>query len=88
MAYVTCPACLTPQQVGDEESGYRCFTCAHEIQFFACPHCGLVQTVSKRWTRFVCSRCEKDVDLPRRWGYVPGAVARRVEGAGHSWPRW
>jgi len=87
MAYVTCPWCLTPQHVADEDSGYQCFTCAAEIRFFKCPECGFVQTVNKMWTVFICGRCEATLDLPRRWGYLPGARASLVEGAGQSWPK-
>lgn len=87
MAYLTCPWCLTPQLVADDASSYRCFTCYAEIGFFPCPGCGLVQTVSKRWTRFTCSGCEAVVDLPRRWGYSAEATAGRVGAAGKAWPK-
>lgn len=86
MAYLTCPWCLTPQLVADEAPGYRCYTCSAEIAFFACSRCGLVQTVSKRWTRFTCSGCGAVVDLPRRWGYAAEATAGRVRAAGKAWP--
>jgi hypothetical protein len=87
MGYLTCPWCRTPQQVPDDAPGYLCFTCYGEIQFFRCPHCELVQTVSKRWTSFTCERCEQKVDLPRRWGYSPDARAVLVRGTGHPYPR-
>ena len=87
MAYLTCPWCLTPQMVADEVPGYQCFTCYAEVRFFECPECHLVQTVNQRWTVFTCGNCDARVELPRRWGYVPGASAHRVRGAGQSWPR-
>jgi predicted RNA-binding Zn-ribbon protein involved in translation (DUF1610 family) len=49
-----------------------CFTCAAQNAFFACTECGYRQTVSKRWTAFTCAKCDKKVDLPRRWGYSVG----------------
>jgi hypothetical protein len=87
MAYLTCPWCNTPQLVADEAPGYQCFTCYGEIMFFDCPECGYVQTVSKRWTKCICGRCDQVLDLPRRWGYVAGARAIRVEGAAQTWPK-
>ena len=88
MAYLTCPWCLTPQLVGDESIGYQCFTCAAENVFFACTECGYRQTVSKGWTAFTCAKCEKKVDLPRRWGYAVGARAVMVQGHGQPWPKF
>ena len=87
MAYLTCPWCLTPQMVGEDSDYYQCFTCYGEIQFFVCPDCGFIQTVNKKWARFICSNCDSVVELPRRWGYAPGAQAYRVQGAGLSWPK-
>ena len=87
MAYLTCPWCLTPQLVGDDAPGYQCFTCAAEVKFFECPECHLVQTVSKRWSVFICGNCDTTLDLPRRWGYAPGAKAYLVRGSGQSWPK-
>lgn len=87
MAYLTCPWCLTPQLVADDVGGYQCFTCSAEIMFFQCPRCSLVQTVSRKWTKFICSSCEGVLELPRRWGTSASAKAYLVKGAGHSWPR-
>jgi hypothetical protein len=87
MAYLTCPWCLTPQQVADESIEYRCFSCAGEIGFFTCPHCDLSQTVHKRWAAFTCSNCDRKVDLPRRWSYAVGARAVRVKAAGFPYPK-
>lgn len=87
MAYLTCPWCLAPQLVADEVSGYQCFTCYADVVFYACPECSLVQTVSKRWAKFICSNCEAVLDLPRRWGYAAGATALFVKGTGTSWPK-
>jgi DNA-directed RNA polymerase subunit RPC12/RpoP len=88
VAYLTCPWCLTPQQVGDESIEYRCFTCAAENGFLACPDCGYRQTVSKKWTAVTCGKCEKKVDLPRRWGYAIGTRAYQVQGPGQPWPKF
>jgi hypothetical protein len=87
MAYLTCPWCLTPQLVADDAPGYQCFTCYGEIGFYACPECTFVQTVNKKWTAFICGKCESVIELPRRWGYVAGAKAYLVRGAGESWPK-
>ena len=86
MAYLTCPWCLAPQMVGDDAPGYRCLSCYAEIRFFECPMCHLVQTVNQRWTVFSCGGCGDKVDLPRRWGFMPGAKAGLVRGAGQAWP--
>ena len=74
MAYVTCPWCLTPEQVADEEPGYRCLTCGAEVRFFRCPECGFVQTVNKQWTMFVCGKCEKTIDLPD--GFIKDSASK------------
>lgn len=87
MAYVTCPWCLTPQMVGDDAPGYQCLTCYGEIGFITCSECDFIQTVSKQWSAFICGRCDATIQLPRRWGYAPGAKAYRVQGAGQSWPK-
>lgn len=87
MAYLTCPWCLTPQQVQDDAPGYQCFTCYGEIRFFKCPHCAFVQTVNKGWTAFTCGKCEEKVDLPRRWGYTVEARAVLVRGTGQTYPK-
>lgn len=87
MAYLTCPWCLAPQQVGDQERAYQCYTCYVEVAFFECPECHFLQTVSKRWTACTCGRCEAKVELPRRWGFVAGATAERVEGWAQTWPK-
>jgi hypothetical protein len=87
VAYLTCPWCRTPQLIADESPGYQCYTCYGEIRFFACPNCSLVQTVSKRWTVFICGGCEQKVDLPRRWGYTPSGRAVLVRGTGHPYPK-
>ncbi|MGH2634836.1 MAG: hypothetical protein ACRDHU_01605 [Actinomycetota bacterium] len=87
MAYLTCPWCLTPQQIDDDSPGYQCFTCYGQIRFFQCPDCTLVQTVSQTWTAFTCGGCERKVDLPRRWGYSRSARAVLVQGTGKSYPR-
>lgn len=87
MAYLTCPWCLTPQLISDDAAEYRCFTCYGEIRFFECPSCGLVQTVNKKWTAFICGTCEQTVDLPYRWGYAAGVTALRVRGTGESYPK-
>ncbi len=86
MAYITCPWCLAPQQVGDDVISYQCFSCYSEIGFFACPSCGTPQSVSKRTPAFLCGNCEEKVDLPHRWSYSNSAKAFQVRGAGKSWP--
>jgi hypothetical protein len=87
MAYLTCPWCLTPQLVADEVGGYQCFTCSAEIMFYRCPECAFVQTVNKKWTKFICGNCEQVLELPRRWGYMSTARAVLVKGTGQSWPK-
>ncbi|MGZ8513212.1 MAG: hypothetical protein ACXWWL_07215 [Candidatus Limnocylindria bacterium] len=87
MAYLTCPWCLTPQLVADDAAGYQCFTCYAEVMFFSCPECSLVQTVSKKWARFICANCDAVLQLPRRWGYSSDAKAYLVKATGHSWPK-
>jgi hypothetical protein len=79
------PVVLTPSS--SDEVPVQCFTCYGEIAFTTCPECGFIQTVSKKWSAFTCGRCEATIELPRRWGYVPGAQAHRVQGAGQSWPK-
>jgi DNA-directed RNA polymerase subunit RPC12/RpoP len=74
--------------VGDESIDYICFTCAAKNAFFACTECGYRQTVTKRWTAFTCAKCEKKVDLPRRWGYSVGTPAMTVQGHGQPWPKF
>jgi hypothetical protein len=88
VAYVTCPWCLTPQLVGDENDSYQCLTCYGEVRFFTCPSCAYRQSVSKRWTAFTCSKCETKVDLPRRWSFAGSTRARQVQGVGYPWPRF
>jgi hypothetical protein len=44
--------------------------------------------VTKRWTAFTCGKCEKKVELPRRWGYFVGTPAMTVEGHGQPWPKF
>jgi hypothetical protein len=88
VAYLTCPWCHSPQLVGDDAAEYQCFTCYGDIAFFECPHCHFVQTVNKRWAAFTCDKCDKKGDLPRRWGYGSGAMAKRVEGYGHPFPKF
>lgn len=87
MGYLTCPWCLTPQQIADDAPGYRCFTCSGEIRFFECPDCTLVQTVSKRWTAFTCEKCSAKVNLPHRWPFSVSARADRVRGTGKPYPK-
>lgn len=87
MAYLNCPWCLTPQQVADEANGYHCFGCSLEIMIHRCPECGFVQTLSKRWEKFICGSCERVFDVPRRWTYTREATARFVKGSGLAWPR-
>jgi hypothetical protein len=87
VAYVTCPWCMTPQLVGDEEDGYRCVTCFGDMRFHTCPDCGFRQTVSEKWTAFTCGNCERKVDLPRRQTFADATRARQVQGIGHPWPR-
>lgn len=86
MAYLTCPWCLTPQQVGDESNEYRCFNCSGEIRIYSCPNCSFIQTISKRWRAFICGNCEATIDLPFQFTYSPEARASRVQGTGKSWP--
>jgi hypothetical protein len=88
MAYPTCPWCLTPQMVADENDSYTCLTCSCDVRFFECPRCGLRQTVNKQWSAFTCSDCEAKVDLPRRWAYSTSTKAGRVEGVGQPWPKF
>jgi hypothetical protein len=87
MAFLTCPWCLSPQQVAEGANEYQCYTCYGEIRFFKCPHCELVQTVHKRWTAFTCEQCERKVDLPRRWGYDVSTRAALVRGTGQPYPK-
>jgi hypothetical protein len=54
---------------------------------YRCPECSFVQTVNKRWEKFICGKCQQVLDLPRRWSYSRQATARFVEGSGISWPR-
>ena len=87
MAFLTCPWCLTAQQIDDQAPGYQCFTCYGEVRFYQCPHCELVQTVNKTWTAFTCGKCDRKVDLPRRWGYSRSGRAMLVRGTGKTYPR-
>lgn len=87
MAWITCPWCRTPQQVADEANEYRCFGCSGDVMIYRCPECSFVQTVNKRWEKFICGKCQQVLDLPRRWSYSREATARFVEGSGISWPR-
>ena len=86
MAYLTCPWCLTPQLVADDVISYRCFTCHGDIGFYPCPECGFSQTVNRKWSAFLCGRCDAKVDLPRRWSYGSASKAYQVRGTGKSWP--
>jgi hypothetical protein len=87
MAYLTCPWCRTPQLIGDDAADYRCFTCHAEVRFFECTYCHFVQTVNKGWAAFTCGKCDRKVELPRRWGYSESAKALRVRGVGHPFPK-
>jgi len=88
VAYATCPWCLSPQLVGDEVVEYRCFNCNGTNRFAECQECGLVQTVSRSWSAFTCSRCDRKGDLPREVSAATSPRARRAEGTGLPWPRF
>lgn len=87
MAYLTCPWCLTAQQVDEAAAMYHCFSCGSDLRFVECPRCGFKQTVRKDWRVFTCGRCETKADLPTEIRYGPGGLkAYQVQGAGRSWP--
>jgi hypothetical protein len=89
VAYLTCPDCRMPNNVGDDAIRYHCFSCSAEIVFDTCGDCGFDQAIPARWlVAFTCGRCESKCVIPRRRLYATSTKARAVKGYGHVYPKF
>lgn len=88
MAYLTCPDCMMPNNVGDDAVRYHCFSCSAEIIFETCADCGYEQAVPARWqVAFTCGQCRTRCILPRQRFYSSSTKAKKVRGYAYVYPK-
>lgn len=88
MAYLVCPDCMMPNDVGDDAAQYQCYSCFAQVVFETCGDCGFRQSIPLGWQgAFTCGRCGEKCDIPRRRLYSSSTKARGVQGYGYVYPK-
>jgi hypothetical protein len=88
VAYLICPDCRMPNEVGDGAIHYQCYSCFAQIGFETCEHCGFVQSIATRWgAKYTCAKCDREARMSRRRAYGSSPRAREVKGYGFTSPK-